>query len=40
MHPKAYWPFHRDLCKGNEFADAVEASEPKFAKWMRDHGEA
>ncbi|GAX75012.1 hypothetical protein CEUSTIGMA_g2458.t1 [Chlamydomonas eustigma] len=34
---KSYWPFHRDFCKRNEFADAVEESEPKFAKWMRDH---
>eukprot|EP00798_Chlamydomonas_sp_ICE-L_P006593 gene6593-3248_t len=35
---KAYWPFHRSDCKKNEFADAVEQSDPKFAKWMRKHG--
>ena len=25
-------------CRRNEFADAVEDSEPKFASWMRSHG--
>ncbi|EFN58095.1 hypothetical protein CHLNCDRAFT_142413 [Chlorella variabilis] len=35
---KAYWPFHRTQCKRNEFADAIEESEPKFARWMRKHG--
>lgn len=37
---QAYWPFHRDACKRNEFADVLEASQsdPKFAQWMRDHG--
>lgn len=25
-------------CHANEFADAVEATEPKFARWMRSHG--
>jgi hypothetical protein len=36
--PQAYWPFHRDACRRNEFADAIEVSEPKFAAWMRGHG--
>ncbi|KAL0034980.1 hypothetical protein WJX79_003981 [Trebouxia sp. C0005] len=35
---KAYWPFHRMSCHKNEFADAVEEAEPKFAGWMRSHG--
>ncbi|KAI8475993.1 MAG: hypothetical protein J3K34DRAFT_453232 [Monoraphidium minutum] len=35
---KAYWPFHRAACRPNQFADAVEGSEPKFAAWMRGHG--
>jgi len=35
---KQYWPFHKPLCKRNEFADAIEESEPKFANWMRKHG--
>ena len=35
---RAYWPFHKQWCKRNDFADAVEASEPKFARWMRKHG--
>lgn len=35
---KAYWPFHREWCKKNDFADALEAEQPKFAKWMRKHG--
>ena len=25
-------------CHKNEFADAVEEAEPKFAGWMRSHG--
>lgn len=25
-------------CRRNEFADAVEDAEPKFASWMRSHG--
>lgn len=33
-----YWPFHKSNCKRNEFADAVEETEPKFATWMRRHG--
>ena len=35
---RAYWPFHKEWCRRNDFADAVEASEPKFARWMRKHG--
>ncbi|GIL50958.1 hypothetical protein Vafri_7032 [Volvox africanus] len=35
---KAYWPFHRDGCKRNEFADAMEESDPRFAAWLRRHG--
>jgi hypothetical protein len=35
---QAYWPFHRAACRRNEFADAIEASEPAFAAWMRRHG--
>ena len=34
---KQYWPFHKPACKRNEFADAVEEAEPKFAAWMRKH---
>lgn len=34
---QAYWPFHRDQCYRNEFADLVENQEPKFARWMRKH---
>ena len=26
------------MCRRNDFADAIEATEPKFAKWMRKHG--
>lgn len=33
-----YWPFHKSNCKRNEFADAIEETEPKFATWMRRHG--
>ncbi len=35
---RAYWPFHRAACRRNEFAEAVEATEPRFARWMRGHG--
>ena len=35
---KQYWPFHKVSCRRNEFADAVEESETKFATWMRRHG--
>lgn len=35
---QSYWPFHRDLCHKNEFADALEGSEPSLAMWMRNHG--
>ena len=38
MCQKAYWPFHRAWCRRNDFADAIEANEPKFARWMRKHG--
>lgn len=38
MYMQAYWPYHRLSCHRNEFADAVEAAEPKFASWMRGHG--
>ena len=38
MSLQAYWPFHRLACHRNEFADAVEDAEPKFASWMRGHG--
>ncbi len=34
---QAYWPFHKAICYRNEFADATQASEPKFAQWMRKH---
>ena len=34
---QAYWPFHKAICYRNEFADATQASEPKFANWMRKH---
>jgi hypothetical protein len=34
---KAYWPFHRAWCRSNEFADSLEATEPRFARWMRKH---
>ena len=38
MRPmQAYWPFHKAICYRNEFADATQASEPKFARWMRKH---
>lgn len=35
---KAYWPFHREWCRRNDFADALEKTEPKFAKFLRKHG--
>lgn len=35
---RAYWPLHKSECKRNEFADAVEHAEPRFAAWMRNHG--
>ncbi|UPR05069.1 hypothetical protein HOP50_19g84160 [Chloropicon primus] len=35
---KQYWPFHKSVCRRNDFADALEGSEPKFASWMRKHG--
>jgi hypothetical protein len=35
---QAYWPFHKSECRRNEFADLIEESEPKFARWMRSHG--
>mmetsp|Transcript_10172 Transcript_10172/g.21196 ORF Transcript_10172/g.21196 Transcript_10172/m.21196 type:complete len:291 (-) Transcript_10172:157-1029(-) len=35
---KAYWPFHKEWCTRNDFADVIEKHEPKFAKWMRKHG--
>jgi hypothetical protein len=34
---QSYWPFHRAWCRSNEFADAIEATEPRFARWMRKH---
>lgn len=35
---QAYWPFHKPGCRPNEFADAVEGADSKFAAWMRGHG--
>lgn len=35
---QAYWPFHKTQCRRHEFADLIEESEPKFARWMRAHG--
>lgn len=35
---QSFWPFHRVYCKANEFADAIEAQEPKFAAFLRKHG--
>ena len=35
---QAYWPFHKARCVANDFADALEHTEPKFARWMRKHG--
>jgi hypothetical protein len=37
VYLQAYWPFHKADCYRNEFADATETSEPKFARWMRKH---
>ncbi|KAL6752635.1 hypothetical protein V8C86DRAFT_573995 [Haematococcus lacustris] len=34
---KSYWPVHRQHCRKNEFADAIEAQEPRFAAFMRKH---
>lgn len=35
---QAYWPVHRERCRPNHFADALEPADPKFASWMRGHG--
>lgn len=35
---RAYWPVHRAACRRNDFADAVETSDPTFAAWLRRHG--
>ena len=35
---KAYWPFHREWCHRNDFADEVERTQPKFARFLRKHG--
>ncbi|KAG2432003.1 hypothetical protein HYH02_013074 [Chlamydomonas schloesseri] len=37
---KAYWPFHRQHCRRNEFADVVEqgGGDTRFAAWLRRHG--
>lgn len=35
---QAYWPFHKQACRPNQFADAIEPADPKFASWMRAHG--
>ena len=35
---KAYWPFHREWCRRNDFADHVEKTQPKFARFLRKHG--
>ena len=35
---KAYWPFHREWCRRNDFAEAVEKTQPKFARFLRKHG--
>ena len=35
---RAYWPFHKSACASNDFADALEHTEPRFARWMRKHG--
>lgn len=34
---RSYWPFHKEHCKINEFADSLEDEEPEFARWMRQH---
>ena len=38
LPPQAYWPFHRSACRPNDFADAVEAEDPRFSAWLRRHG--
>ena len=35
---RSYWPFHKSACAANDFADALEHTEPRFARWMRKHG--
>lgn len=35
---KAYWPFHKEFCRRNDFADMIEQDEPKFARFIRRHG--
>ena len=35
---KAYWPFHREWCRRNDFADEIERTQPKFARFLRKHG--
>ena len=35
---RAYWPFHKAECVRNDFADALEDSEPRFARFVRKHG--
>lgn len=35
---KEYEPFRKRWCKQNQFADAMENDDPKFAEWMRKHG--
>lgn len=35
---QSHWPFHREDCRSNAFADAIEESEPNFATWLRRHG--
>lgn len=35
---RAHWPVHKPLCQRNEFADAMEDGDKKFASWMRKHG--
>jgi len=35
---RQYWPEHGPRCARNDFADAAEARDPRFAAWMRRHG--
>lgn len=35
---QAYWPFHKAFCRRNDFADCLEAADPRFAAWLRRHG--
>jgi hypothetical protein len=35
---QAYWPVHKEFCRPCEFADAIDETEPRFARWMRRHG--